>query len=161
MARAPLHSSDDASRADRVAPRPAHSGDAVFTRPWIIRFPLYRRIKEDMRLLEFKYLDLNPSTVLSQTCSTTSLPLVDPVGSPHDALETTQEAAHQGGPHGFRSSFRDWAAERMNCPREVVEAALAHVVSNATEAAYVRSDLFERRRRLMHDLGSVPQRRTG
>ena len=54
-------------------------------------------------------------------------------------------------PHGFRSSFRDWAAERTNCPREVVEAALAHVVSNATEAAYARSDLFDRRRRLMED----------
>ena len=54
-------------------------------------------------------------------------------------------------PHGFRSSFRDWAAERTHCPREVVEAALAHVVSNATEAAYARSNLFDRRRRLMED----------
>ena len=54
-------------------------------------------------------------------------------------------------PHGFRSSFRDWAAERTNYPREVIEAALAHVVSNQTEAAYARSDLFERRRRLMDD----------
>ncbi|MCY4601089.1 MAG: tyrosine-type recombinase/integrase [Acidobacteria bacterium] len=54
-------------------------------------------------------------------------------------------------PHGFRSSFRDWAAERTNHPREVVEAALAHVVANQTEAAYARSDLFERRRRLMDD----------
>ena len=52
-------------------------------------------------------------------------------------------------PHGFRSSFRDWAAERTNHPREVIEAALAHVVRNQTEAAYARSDLFERRRRLM------------
>ena len=52
-------------------------------------------------------------------------------------------------PHGFRSSFRDWAAEETNHPREVVEAALAHVVGNRTEAAYARSDLFERRRRLM------------
>ena len=52
-------------------------------------------------------------------------------------------------PHGFRSSFRDWAAERTNHPREVIEAALAHVVQNKTEAAYARSDLFERRRRLM------------
>ena len=50
-------------------------------------------------------------------------------------------------PHGFRSSFRDWAAEETNHPREVVEAALAHVV----EAAYARSDLFERRRVLMED----------
>ena len=54
-------------------------------------------------------------------------------------------------PHGFRSSFRDWAAERTDHPREVVEAALAHVVRNPVEAAYARSDLFERRRRLMDD----------
>ena len=54
-------------------------------------------------------------------------------------------------PHGFRSSFRDWAAEETNHPREVIEAALAHIVQNRVEAAYARSDLFERRRRLMHD----------
>ena len=54
-------------------------------------------------------------------------------------------------PHGFRSSFRDWAAERTNHPREVIEAALAHVVQNKVEAAYARSDLFERRRQLMDD----------
>ena len=54
-------------------------------------------------------------------------------------------------PHGFRSSFPDWAAERTSTPREVVEAALAHTVRNPTEAAYARSDLFERRRRLMDD----------
>ena len=54
-------------------------------------------------------------------------------------------------PHGFRSSFRDWAAERTHTPREVVEAALAHTVRNPTEAAYARSDLFERRRCLMDD----------
>ena len=54
-------------------------------------------------------------------------------------------------PHGFRSSFRDWAAEETNHPREVVEAALAHVIQNKVEAAYARSDLFERRRRLMDD----------
>ena len=54
-------------------------------------------------------------------------------------------------PHGFRSSFRDWAAEETDHPCEVVEAALAHVVRNKVEAAYRRSDLFERRRRLMND----------
>ena len=54
-------------------------------------------------------------------------------------------------PHGFRSSFRDWAAEETDHPREVIEAALAHVVRNRVEAAYARSDLFERRRRLMDD----------
>ena len=54
-------------------------------------------------------------------------------------------------PHGFRSSFRDWASERTNHPRPVVEAALAHVVRNQTEAAYARSDLLDPRRPLMSD----------
>ena len=52
-------------------------------------------------------------------------------------------------PHGFRSSFRDWAAECANAPREVCELALAHVNSDRVEAAYRRTDLFERRRELM------------
>jgi integrase len=51
--------------------------------------------------------------------------------------------------HGFRSAFRDWAAEKSNAPRAVVEAALAHVVRDKTEAAYFRSDLFALRRKLM------------
>jgi integrase len=51
--------------------------------------------------------------------------------------------------HGFRSSFRDWAAERTNVPSEVAEMALAHAVGNKTEAAYRRGDLFEKRCRLM------------
>ena len=51
--------------------------------------------------------------------------------------------------HGFRSSFRDWCGERAKVPREVAEAALAHAVGDRTEAAYARSDLFERRRPLM------------
>jgi integrase len=51
--------------------------------------------------------------------------------------------------HGFRSSFRDWAAERTNFPSEVAEMALAHAISDKTEKAYRRGDLFDRRRRLM------------
>jgi integrase len=51
--------------------------------------------------------------------------------------------------HGFRSTFRDWAAECTNFPREVAEAALAHVVGDKVEAAYRRGDLFEKRRKLM------------
>ncbi|MDB5864657.1 MAG: phage integrase [Betaproteobacteria bacterium] len=51
--------------------------------------------------------------------------------------------------HGFRSTFRDWAAERTNYAREVCEAALAHVVGDQTEAAYRRGDLFDKRRALM------------
>lgn len=57
-------------------------------------------------------------------------------------------------PHGFRSSFRDWAAECTDAPHAVMEAALAHVVKNKAEAAYARSDLFERRRALMNDWSS-------
>lgn len=53
-------------------------------------------------------------------------------------------------PHGFRSSFRDWSAERTSVPRAVCEAALAHVLRDKTEAAYHRTDLFERRRELMN-----------
>jgi integrase len=51
--------------------------------------------------------------------------------------------------HGFRSSFRDWAAESTNFPREVAEAALAHTLGDKVEAAYRRGDLFEKRRLLM------------
>ena len=52
-------------------------------------------------------------------------------------------------PHGFRSSFRDWASESTNAPRDVMEAALAHTVRDKVEASYNRTDLFERRRDLM------------
>ena len=51
--------------------------------------------------------------------------------------------------HGFRSTFRDWAAEQTAFPSEVAEAALAHAIGNKTEAAYRRGDLFEKRRRLL------------
>ena len=52
-------------------------------------------------------------------------------------------------PHGFRSAFRDWTAEKTSFPREVCEAALAHTNADKVEAAYLRSDLFEQRRALM------------
>lgn len=51
--------------------------------------------------------------------------------------------------HGFRTSFRTWAQEQTNFPREVAEAALAHVVKDKSEAAYARSDVFERRAKMM------------
>jgi len=52
-------------------------------------------------------------------------------------------------PHGFRSSFRDWAAEETTFPAEVVEMALAHTIANKVEAAYRRGDLLAKRRKLM------------
>src|ERR1700730_7761772 len=51
--------------------------------------------------------------------------------------------------HGFRSSFRDWAAERTNFPHEVAEMALAHTVGDKVEAAYRRGDLLQKRRQIM------------
>ncbi len=51
--------------------------------------------------------------------------------------------------HGLRSSFRDWCGDNTNFTREVCEAALVHAVENQIEAAYRRSDLFEKRRNLM------------
>lgn len=54
-------------------------------------------------------------------------------------------------PHGFRSSFRDWASESTAYASEMVEIALAHTISNKVEAAYRRGDMFEKRRRVMDD----------
>jgi hypothetical protein len=51
--------------------------------------------------------------------------------------------------HGFRSAFRDWAAEQTNYSREVAEMALSHAIGDQVEAAYRRGDLLEKRRRLM------------
>ncbi len=63
--------------------------------------------------------------------------------------------------HGFRSTFRDWASERTNYPRDVCEMALAHAIGDKVEAAYRRGDLFAKRRRMMKDwakfCGTVPQ----
>jgi integrase len=64
--------------------------------------------------------------------------------------------------HGFRSCFRDWAAERSNFSGEVCEAALAHAIESKVEAAYRRGDLFEKRRQLMAAWGrycAAPPRR--
>lgn len=57
--------------------------------------------------------------------------------------------------HGFRSTFRDWAAETTDYSSEVVEMALAHTISNKVEAAYRRGDLFEKRRALMNEWAGV------
>ena len=56
--------------------------------------------------------------------------------------------------HGFRSAFKDWAAEATHTPNMVSEAALAHIVADKTEAAYRRGDLFAKRSKLMADWAS-------
>lgn len=60
-------------------------------------------------------------------------------------------------PHGFRSTFRDWCAECTDAPREIAEAALAHVIVNKVEAAYRRGDLLSKRRALMADWAKFAQ----
>jgi integrase len=77
-----------------------------------------------------------------------------PLGKPlSDAAMRKYLQTNMGKPgltvHGFRSSFRDWTAERTNFPREIAEAALAHVLRDKTEAAYQRGDMLDRRRKLM------------
>jgi integrase len=57
-------------------------------------------------------------------------------------------------PHGFRSTFKDWASERTAFPNEVVEMALAHAVGDKVEAAYRRGDLLQKRKQLMADWAS-------
>lgn len=58
-------------------------------------------------------------------------------------------------PHGFRSTFPDWAADKTNFPREVVEAALAHIVGDRSEQAYRRERAFEKRRIFMDAWGGT------
>ena len=65
------------------------------------------------------------------------------------ALLRRLKVADRATVHGFRSAFRDWAAECTHAPHAVMELSLAHAVGNAVEAAYARSDLFDRRRTLM------------
>jgi integrase len=57
-------------------------------------------------------------------------------------------------PHGLRSSFRTWAADHTNHPREVCEQCLAHTTGTNVELAYQRSDLFEKRRQVMDEWAS-------
>jgi integrase len=63
--------------------------------------------------------------------------------------------------HGFRSTFRDWAAECTAYPREVCEMALAHAIGSKVEAAYRRGDLFEKRRKLMSEWANHCERTKG
>ena len=64
-------------------------------------------------------------------------------------LQRLSDVGPAATPHGFRSSFREWAAEATNFPREAAELALAHSVGDSVERAYQRGDLLEKRRNLM------------
>lgn len=73
-------------------------------------------------------------------------------GLPGNAIRRVMEQLDAGEyvPHGFRSTFRTWAAEHTQFPREVCEMALAHTLDDKVEAAYNRGDLLEKRRQLMN-----------
>ena len=97
------------------------------------------------------------------------------IGKPLSDMSLTAVMRRMGltaVPHGFRSTFTDWVAERTNYPAEVREMALAHAIGDATEAAYRRGDLFDKRRQMMREWaafleclpvtgGVVPLHRTG
>lgn len=87
--------------------------------------------------------------------STTGRPLSDMTLS-----KLVKELGYDVDVHGFRTSFKMWCQERTNTPREVSEAALAHTIQNKAEAAYARSDLFEKRQDLMERWSQTIQRQT-
>jgi len=72
-----------------------------------------------------------------------------------------KELGFEADVHGFRTSFRTWAQEKTNFPREVAEAALAHVNADKVEAAYARSDVFEKRRKMMESWAGYLEARRG
>jgi integrase len=96
--------------------------------------------------------------VLAATGTTAGLAFTAKRGKPlpPKAMRTLLERMGRADatPHGFRSTFRDWAAERTDFAGEVIEMALAHAVRNKAEAAYRRGDLFEKRRALMDKWGT-------
>ncbi len=116
------------------------------------RVPLSRRAIEI--LLEAQRLPNDEgSTNDEEGTNTSALVFPSPTGRPlsdNTISKLLRDLRIAAVPHGFRSSFRDWAAECTNAPREVMEAALAHIIKDKAEAAYARSDLFDRRRRLMN-----------
>ena len=96
------------------------------------------------------------AAILQKLAATRSSDFVFPGGKPGKPLSNMALLAllkRMGRPdltvHGFRSAFRDWAAERTNFPHEVCEMALAHAIGDKMERAYRRSDLFVKRRQLM------------
>ena len=143
-----------------VAPRVQRQGRRGMLEPHLHTLAALIAAHPDRTLAELKDALATPASVPTVWRAVRALGLTVKKNGPpvrtRSAGAATASGANEGlelrdVPHGFRSSFRDWAAEQTNTPREVVEAALAHTVRNPTEAAYARSDLFERRRRLMND----------
>ena len=94
-------------------------------------------------------------SLLSEMAELRQGDFIFPGGKPGASLSvmaldmTMRRMKAKATPHGFRSTFRDWAAEDTSFPHEVCEMALAHTIGSKVEAAYRRGDLFEKRRKLM------------
>jgi integrase len=110
------------------------------------RVPLTRRADEILRLVLALNVDNDPAAFVFPGGR---------AGRPLSNMAFSQLLERMGEtgfvPHGFRSSFRDWAGECTPYPREVAEAALAHLVGDSVERAYRRGDALEKRRGLMRD----------
>ena len=111
------------------------------------RVPLSKRCIEILR--EARELTDPPRTRELRGCKLVFPSLTGRTLSDSTISKLVRENNIQAVPHGFRSSFRDWAAEETSTPHAVMEAALAHVIPSAVERAYARSDLMNKRRDLM------------
>jgi len=112
------------------------------------RVPLSARCLELLR--EARKITDPPMTAAHRGCQLVFPSIRGKITSDSTLSKLMRENGIDGVPHGFRSSFRDWAAEQTNAPHAVMEAALAHRIPRAVEAAYARSDLFDKRRALMN-----------
>ena len=99
---------------------------------------------------------LREAQAMPRTSASTGSPLLFPSMNGKAISDATvgkllREQDVDATAHGFRSTFRDWASEQTNAPHAVMEAALAHTIKDKAEAAYARSGLFDKRRKLMAD----------
>jgi integrase len=114
------------------------------------RVPLCKRASEILKSLKQLNTPMNQHVFLSRVTKKGPAPMSNM------ALLTLMKKMPKYSsfvPHGFRSTFRDWAAETTNYQNETVELALAHTIQNKTEASYRREDQLEKRRLLMNDWG--------
>jgi integrase len=127
------------------------------TKTWLIPGEDGETSKQRMKAGVTHRVPLAPAaiTLLEKTPKTEGTDLIFP--SPRKLVPLSDMAMSKlmkvmgakGVPHGFRSTFRDFAAEFTNFSREVAERAMAHMLGDKTEAAYMRSDLFVKRTKLM------------
>ncbi|WP_020168206.1 MULTISPECIES: tyrosine-type recombinase/integrase [Methylotenera] len=121
---------------------------------WIISAERMKAGKEHRVPLVQEAIDLIPSSLIEND----NLLFKSPRGGKLSDMSISAVLRRMGygdiTVHGFRSTFRDWAGETTSHPREVIEHALAHQLKNKAEAAYARTDLLEKRRKLMADWAS-------